>query len=429
MLSKLTKKLTVLVFIFLTSCRLATLDYNSLRLEKNNLGFDMVTQYCATNNSGQYLVDKCFSSWGSSRQLNEYDVTWTAVTRCYEMYGRPCLQIYRNDQYVANYSGLQKYLLQSDILKNSYPDTSFIAGAIGDKNGIREICGIGSTHQNPDDKEAKEAAINACTGLGYGNVSIEYMNGKRISDNYAENSKKNNFPNKKYDEDFLNKLFIVGIGTGFFINSSGNFVTNSHVIDGECIDYKIKQNSEFKDIQILANDPVNDIAVGKINLNSQNSFLNLANQIKLGEEIILAGYPLALTLKSDSIKVNKGIVSSMSGINNNFSEIQIDAPVQPGNSGGPIVNMSGNVVGVTTSQLTNAQNVNFGKKTDILSLFLKSNNVKFSQTGSVNVKKTEEIASKLDISTFQIFCSNTGEKWMELLEKEKVPQEVSELIN
>ena len=149
----------------------------------------------------------------------------------------------------------------------------------------------------------------------------------------------------------------------------------------------------------------------------------------MGEEIILAGYPLALTLKSDSIKVNKGIVSSMSGINNNFSEIQIDAPVQPGNSGGPIVNMSGNVVGVTTSQLTNAQNVNFGKKTDILSLFLKSNNVKFSQTGSVNVKKTEEIASKLDISTFQIFCSNTGEKWMELLEKEKVPQEVSELIN
>ena len=418
----------IMSLILLTSC-LTTQKYTAWRIEKNLLGNDLTAQFCVYNNKGEYFADKCFITWGSSNELNPYDVHSSGLSNCFNRYGAFCKLIYWNDQYVANYSGVQSYLLTANILKTSYPNSSLSVGVSGEKNGTRELCGFGVNHDSTDIESLKKLANDACTQAGYSSQILEYIDGKKISENYVKKSEKNNFPNEKYDEEFSNKLISVGIATGFFINSSGNFVTNSHVFDGECIDYKIKKNSELKNIKILANDPVNDIAVGKIKLNSQNSFLNLANEIKLGEEIILAGYPLALTLKSDSIKVNKGIVSSMSGINNNFSEIQIDAPVQKGNSGGPIVNMAGNVIGVTTSRLTNAQNVNFGKKTEILSLFLKSNNVKFSQTGSVNIKKTEEIASKLDMSTFQIFCTNTGEKWMELLGENKVPQEVSELIN
>jgi S1-C subfamily serine protease len=66
---------------------------------------------------------------------------------------------------------------------------------------------------------------------------------------------------------------------------------------------------------------------------------------ELLQDIYVAGYPFGQKI-STSVKVTKGIISSLTGIGNNFSNIQIDAALQPGNSGGPILNDKGNVVGV-----------------------------------------------------------------------------------
>ena len=62
-------------------------------------------------------------------------------------------------------------------------------------------------------------------------------------------------------------------------------------------------------------------------------------------------------MENSSIKITRGIISSLSGVQNNFSEIQIDAPIQPGNSGGPIVNMYGELVGVSTYTLQPMENI------------------------------------------------------------------------
>ena len=100
-----------------------------------------------------------------------------------------------------------------------------------------------------------------------------------------------------------------------------------------------------------------------------------------GEDIVVFGYPLADAL-STSVKLTRGIVSSLSG-SNNYSEIQIDAAIQPVNSGGPILNMEGQVAGVASSGLNKLymleqseyvpENVNFAVAAPTLSNFLKAN--------------------------------------------------------
>ena len=118
----------------------------------------------------------------------------------------------------------------------------------------------------------------------------------------------------------------------------------------------------------------------------------------------------------------------MSGLDNDFSEIQIDATVQPGNSGGPIVNNKGDLVGIATYIILNAQNTNFGKRNDLVQIFLKSNNIMFEESSQSSSLSNQEIASNLSKSTIQIYCSNTGRDWMRLIENKKISSNVSEII-
>ena len=111
------------------------------------------------------------------------------------------------------------------------------------------------------------------------------------------------------------------------------------------------RDGDLLNVKVVASDITNDLIVGKVEELSNNGFLALSSDgAFLGDNVIAAGFPLAGTL-SDDLKVTRGIVSSMSGLNNNYSEYQIDAAVQSGNSGGPLIDASGNVVGVVVSQL------------------------------------------------------------------------------
>ena len=93
----------------------------------------------------------------------------------------------------------------------------------------------------------------------------------------------------------------------------------------------------------------------------------------LTQDVTAAGYPMISTLGS-SIKVTKGIVSALSAPED-FSRIQLDAAVQPGNSGGPIFDDNGNVIGVVVSGFSDMQNVNFGIKASVVKNLLVSNKV------------------------------------------------------
>ena len=212
---------------------------------------------------------------------------------------------------------------------------------------------------------------------------------------------------KKQEEE--EKILIIGSGTGFFVNDNGHIITNNHVVE-ICKMMAAEIDGDPKIFKILATDEQNDLALIKGDYINEN-FLNLSTKgAVFGEDIVAFGYPLDTELSS-SVKLTRGIVSSLSGPKNNISQIQIDAAIQPGNSGGPVLNYEGQVVGVASSGLNKwymiekseyiPENVNFAVAAPTLLSFLKANNVNFGEK-KIEVSKTQELA-KIGMPSIFIF--------------------------
>ena len=180
---------------------------------------------------------------------------------------------------------------------------------------------------------------------------------------------------------------------------------------------------------------MNDIGLVKGKFKN-TSYLNIkVSGAELGEDIVAFGYPLVDKL-SDSVKLTKGIVSSLSGPYNNIALIQIDAALQPGNSGGPVLNMSGQVVGIASSGLAKLkmvkeqqvlpENVNFAVAAPTIATFLKANKINVSP-GTSKIYSTKELAKIGEPATVQILCMNTMEFYQELI-KEEAYNEYNEVL-
>jgi S1-C subfamily serine protease len=144
-------------------------------------------------------------------------------------------------------------------------------------------------------------------------------------------------------------------GTGFVIDSAGTTVTNHHVIDeGQKINVKFMEGAVYEDITMLADDPANDLALLRLTLAKPKAgkpptfeALKLGNSdaVVVGERAISIGNPLGL-----DHTLTDGLVSARRMIEGR-PWIQMSVPVSPGNSGGPLFNMRGEVIGVTTAQI------------------------------------------------------------------------------
>jgi hypothetical protein len=186
---------------------------------------------------------------------------------------------------------------------------------------------------------------------------------------------------------------LISTGTGFFVSNNGYILTNYHVIDGAS---EVRITSSAKPLKLIGADNLNDLALLKIDSTEKNS-CQFCNFYELGENVIVAGYPYQGIL-SDSLNITEGIVSGLSGVGNDSRFLQITAPLQPGNSGGPLFNQKGNVVGVVTAKLNALkfieytgsipENVNFALKSSIITNFLQVYNVPFT---IINCQKMKEI--------------------------------------
>ena len=192
-----------------------------------------------------------------------------------------------------------------------------------------------------------------------------------------------------------------GSGTAFFVNKKGYLVTNNHVVQG-CSNSKIKYFNKEYDAKLIAKDQRLDLAVLKAKLKPKN-YINISNdRPKKLEKIIAAGYPLGKGL-SDDLKFTAGIISSLKGFKDDSTRIQIDAALNPGNSGGPIVNDDGELMAVSVSGLNKSktEGINFGIKSSSVISFLKLNKIKHS-TSSFGFSSLNSI---LEESTVYIFCN------------------------
>ena len=214
-------------------------------------------------------------------------------------------------------------------------------------------------------------------------------------------------------------------GTGFFISKEGHIITNNHVINA-CNATKVNYQGNVVVAKILARDRINDLALLQADIKPKDIFNISTNDADLLEEIYVAGYPFGKAVSS-SVKVTRGVVSALSGLGDNYSNILIDAALQPGNSGGPIIDNKGNVVGIAVSKLdyekvieafgTIPENTNFGIKSSVLQTFTKSNNLNLPQTKSRGVISTKKIGNKIKNATVYLGCWMTAEKIEEMVSK------------
>lgn len=130
------------------------------------------------------------------------------------------------------------------------------------------------------------------------------------------------------------------------------------------------------------------------------------------QEIFVAGFPFGKAISS-SLKITKGIISSLTGVGDNYSNVQIDAALQPGNSGGPIFDDKGNVVAVAVAKLdlktaitvlgTVPENTNFGIKANIVANLLQSNNIAVRSPNTKSISRSE-LVKRVSNATYYVSC-------------------------
>ena len=171
----------------------------------------------------------------------------------------------------------------------------------------------------------------------------------------------------------------------------------------------------------LTTNPIELISVNrKIDLallrseKTKNPFLYLRqSEIKQGEDIVVIGYPFGKEISSEA-KITKGIISSLIGIGNDKTKIQIDAAIQPGNSGGPTIGMDGKVVGVTVASAnimmfletagTIPQNMNFSVKPKYVLDIMRTNGIEIPVSNENINMNTAEIYEYANPSTVYLEC-------------------------
>lgn len=161
---------------------------------------------------------------------------------------------------------------------------------------------------------------------------------------------------------------LAGFGTGFFITSSGLLVTNAHVVQsGDYLDIYNPKTREVTAVKVLEHDLVNDIAVLKADCAAVAIPLSGKFSAAKGEEIFTLGYPDP-KIQGPEQKATFGRINALSGLQGDRRMAQVDLAVHPGNSGGPLFNDRGEVIGIITSRLSPdlASNVNYAMKIDYL---------------------------------------------------------------
>ncbi len=165
------------------------------------------------------------------------------------------------------------------------------------------------------------------------------------------------------------------------------------------------------DIFVLGLDPEKPNQDGVVPLASKG--LLRSEDVKLGEKILVAGYPFGDAF-SNTIKVTTGVVSATRGAGDNSGQFQLDAAVQPGNSGGPIYDSGGNIVGVVVAQLDKLkmaktigsmpENVNFGIKASTVRQFLVASGLPSKNSERTDEKSTEQLAEIATNQALMVMC-------------------------
>jgi S1-C subfamily serine protease len=208
-------------------------------------------------------------------------------------------------------------------------------------------------------------------------------------------------------------------GTGFVISASGHIITNQHVVEG-CGEIRGNLTGEAPtSLRLVSSDESNDLALLQGPAASFKEFAKIRDRtIRSGDSVVAIGFPFHGLLTSD-FTVTTGIVSSLSGLLNDTRYLQISAAAQPGNSGGPLLDTSGQIVGMVAAKINALkivratgnipENINFAIKTGAIRDFLDNSIVSYQTAEPMGELKTAEIAGSARAYTLLISCTATEE--------------------
>jgi len=200
-------------------------------------------------------------------------------------------------------------------------------------------------------------------------------------------------------------------GSGFFVTTDGHLVTNAHVVRA-CGEIRVDGHGAAR---LLRADEDKDLALLKVAPRKPVAHVRVSPaRAQLGQEVVVFGFPLSGIL-NNGLNVTTGIISSETGIANDRRIVQFTAAIQPGNSGGPILDVAGNLLAVVKAKFSDRfalnrgnfvpQNLNFGIDANVLAQFLARNGVKVqSAPEDAPTRTVAELAAVARSHTMLVSC-------------------------
>ncbi|MFA5122186.1 trypsin-like peptidase domain-containing protein [Zavarzinia sp.] len=203
-------------------------------------------------------------------------------------------------------------------------------------------------------------------------------------------------------------------GSGFFVTAGGLVLTNQHVV-AACSELKLRLGRErVGTATVVATDPSHDLALLRSStVPPAVANFRMGRPPRPGDDVVAIGYPLRGLLSSEA-NVATGTISANAGLRDDPNYFQVSAPVQPGNSGGPLLDRSGHVVGIVSAKLDALevvdaygdipQNVNFAIKGDVALSFLNTNQVTPIAAPSETVLAAADVGEQAQRFTVLVEC-------------------------
>lgn len=256
-------------------------------------------------------------------------------------------------------------------------------------------------------QEARESLKKAITSGGYDEMSIAAVQtAKVLLDELGPPPSSTPRPSDPVTVPSQQTYY----GSGFFVSDAGHILTNNHVVEG-CTNLTLRDGSH---LQLVDRSVSSDLALLRTDSKPPAVAVFRAGvPPKLGEGVVAFGYPLRDILSSSG-NVSVGVLSAMAGVQDDVKMVQISAPVQPGNSGGPLLDGSGHVIGVVVAKLDTLdmarltgdvpQNVNFAVHWAEVRAFLEQQAIKYRAQPSIRPVATSDTAERAARFSVAITC-------------------------
>ena len=204
---------------------------------------------------------------------------------------------------------------------------------------------------------------------------------------------------------------ITSTGTAFYVDARGYLLTNAHVVEG-CASLRLRGQEE--PVQVVRLDEENDLAVIKVSNDSPAvATFRKGRGVRSGDQVVVVGFPLAGLLASEA-NVTSGGISALAGVRNDLRYLQITVPVQPGNSGGPLLDSTGRVVGIVTASLDALQmvrstgdlpqNINFALHASVARILMDAADIGYATSGAGEEMSVADVGEAAKEFTVLVEC-------------------------